>query len=200
MNSHFHTFTTSFFNDNIFCPRCLSYIAIGDIENHSNQHERSNFVNTVLNLHQNTSPYERILQPRIRNRPPFDNPVYRLARLQSLYRLSSPNVYAGEEVGEEDDSQYEFNIYIANLLGDVEVGVTDINRISHLVDESAPEYTKCECHICLEPTTKPRKLLCNHVYCDDCITTWLSKNKTCPVCRKDLEELETLKEAEKIED
>ena len=32
------------------------------------------------------------------------------------------------------------------------------------------------------------KLLCSHIFCNECIKTWLSKHVTCPVCKVDLEE------------
>ena len=31
-----------------------------------------------------------------------------------------------------------------------------------------------------------KTLICNHMFHDKCIRKWLSKNKTCPVCRLDL--------------
>ena len=44
------------------------------------------------------------------------------------------------------------------------------------------------CPICREDVKKVRKTLCNHFFCDDCLRTWLSNNKTCPICLKDLSE------------
>lgn len=31
-----------------------------------------------------------------------------------------------------------------------------------------------------------RKFKCNHVYHVDCIDNWLSKEKVCPLCKKDV--------------
>ena len=33
----------------------------------------------------------------------------------------------------------------------------------------------------------PVRTICNHLYCRDCIYKWLSKNKTCPVCKHEFE-------------
>ncbi|XP_070801198.1 E3 ubiquitin-protein ligase RNFT1 [Pituophis catenifer annectens] len=39
------------------------------------------------------------------------------------------------------------------------------------------------CAICQAEFQKPVVLLCQHVFCDDCITLWLNREKTCPLCR-----------------
>jgi len=92
----------------------------------------------------------------------------------------------------EDD--YEMNTMIADMLGNVEVGISDINKVSAKVE--LPNST-ANCGICLDNVNEPRRLLCDHVYCDGCISTWLSKNKTCPSCRVNLED--ALKDNEKID-
>ena len=30
----------------------------------------------------------------------------------------------------------------------------------------------------------PIKLTCSHFFCDHCISTWLARERTCPMCRK----------------
>jgi E3 ubiquitin-protein ligase NRDP1 len=35
------------------------------------------------------------------------------------------------------------------------------------------------CHFVLKDAVESQK--CQHIYCDDCIKTWLINNKTCPV-------------------
>jgi len=39
------------------------------------------------------------------------------------------------------------------------------------------------CAICYAPFSSPIKLNCGHIYCEDCISTWLDKEHTCPMCR-----------------
>lgn len=201
MNTHYNFFATNYFENNIFCPRCLSYVAIQDIEVHSEQHERNNAVHSFFGVQDEVSPFSivgllhgqrtrraRTLGSRL------ESPFSRLAQLNSLYSLG--NAGSDDENNQQGGLLYEFNTYIADLLGNVEVGISDIEKVSQLVDETTSNQ---ECHICLDTIQKPRKLICNHIYCDACITTWLTKNKSCPVCRKDLEELEALKSEEKIE-
>lgn len=46
-----------------------------------------------------------------------------------------------------------------------------------------------ECQICyeiLESTTNLCITKCRHRFCSQCIFTWIRKNQTCPVCRKNL--------------
>ena len=43
-----------------------------------------------------------------------------------------------------------------------------------------------ECPICVCEHTTSIKLHCNHVFCEDCIKTWMNRNPTCPLCRADV--------------
>ena len=42
------------------------------------------------------------------------------------------------------------------------------------------------CSICIEKVDKGFSLECGHCFHNKCITQWLLKNKTCPVCRKEI--------------
>ena len=95
-------------------------------------------------------------------------------------------------------SEYEANLMLAEQMGKVEVGVKNIDDVSQFVpicvDEKNPDEI---CSICREVLGGDdenngglaRKLLCGHTFCDDCITMWLKKHKTCPLCMADQEEL-----------
>lgn len=52
------------------------------------------------------------------------------------------------------------------------------------LDKSETSAEAC-CPICQEPASSAVKLECSHVFCEDCITEWLErdKDKTCPMCR-----------------
>jgi len=39
------------------------------------------------------------------------------------------------------------------------------------------------CTICFGEFTAPIKLNCGHIFCSDCIRTWLDREVTCPICR-----------------
>jgi len=39
------------------------------------------------------------------------------------------------------------------------------------------------CAICQEKMKSPVKLSCTHVFCEDCVSEWFEREKTCPLCR-----------------
>lgn len=39
------------------------------------------------------------------------------------------------------------------------------------------------CPICQGEYREPRVLLCQHIFCDECIALWFNREKTCPLCR-----------------
>ncbi|MCE5295284.1 MAG: hypothetical protein LLF94_11830 [Chlamydiales bacterium] len=43
-----------------------------------------------------------------------------------------------------------------------------------------------ECAYCLGPYVNPLQTPCKHTFCNDCITAWLKKDPTCPMCRTPL--------------
>lgn len=44
-----------------------------------------------------------------------------------------------------------------------------------------------ECGICLEEQKIGKELNCEHVFCENCIKSWLTTyNNTCPSCRKEV--------------
>ncbi|XP_044078199.1 E3 ubiquitin-protein ligase RNFT1 isoform X2 [Siniperca chuatsi] len=39
------------------------------------------------------------------------------------------------------------------------------------------------CPICQEEYREPRALLCQHIFCDECIALWFNRENSCPLCR-----------------
>ncbi|XP_058810709.1 RING finger and transmembrane domain-containing protein 2-like isoform X2 [Phymastichus coffea] len=39
------------------------------------------------------------------------------------------------------------------------------------------------CAICHEEYSTPVRLYCNHIFCEGCVTTWLDRERSCPLCR-----------------
>lgn len=39
------------------------------------------------------------------------------------------------------------------------------------------------CSICQGEYREPRVLLCQHIFCDECIALWFNREKSCPLCR-----------------
>lgn len=83
---------------------------------------------------------------------------------------------------------YELNLMMQELMGRVEIGVDDIETVTH--DVKLDNKTSIECPICLEEQEKiVKRTLCNHDFCSSCISKWLSKHKTCPICVTDIQNL-----------
>ena len=69
-------------------------------------------------------------------------------------------------------------------LGEVK-GIKNINKISDII-KALDINNDIMCAICQEDINKSdkiRRLKCSHLYCDPCISQWLSKNTTCPLCK-----------------
>ena len=106
--------------------------------------------------------------------------------------LSVVFVNLGQGVmGMTTPSEYELNMQLAERLGRIEVGVSDINAVSELLDSNTGCDPDAICPICqdtfLNIEEPRRRLRCAHVYCDSCITKWLGNHKKCPVCNVELE-------------
>lgn len=43
-----------------------------------------------------------------------------------------------------------------------------------------------QCDICYDNMLEPTRTPCGHVYCSECLLTWLHENNTCPTCRTKL--------------
>jgi Ring finger domain len=95
-------------------------------------------------------------------------------------------------------NDYQLNSLLGEMIGNVEIGVSDINQVSTRV--SAADLSSQTCPICQDsigqdPATSPetycRKTICGHVFCDTCITKWFESSKKCPVCMCDVEDKAT---------
>jgi hypothetical protein len=54
-------------------------------------------------------------------------------------------------------------------------------------EEECAANTANDCPICYETPRKPVTLRCQHIFCEVCITEWLDREKTCPICRIQIE-------------
>eukprot|EP00873_Tetraselmis_striata_P041170 jgi/Tetstr1/461434/TSEL_006543.t1 len=39
------------------------------------------------------------------------------------------------------------------------------------------------CSICQESMSNPLRLSCKHIFCEECVTEWFERERTCPLCR-----------------
>lgn len=105
---------------------------------------------------------------------------------------------------------YDFNILIQRLMGgNVEIGVKDFNKTIKVLNIEEINDNDI-CTICLDNLKNlynsqsqtnnndddqskinvPVKTTCGHLYCRSCIFKWLTKNKSCPVCKFEFENTE----------
>lgn len=167
----------------IFCSICEQPLHPLEVESHMADHRRSlNTLTSLVSLVPSSAFLNRFAS--------------------QLPQLSSISSYAGSDffnfnfVGmygfaSQDFDDYEANLRLADMIGTVEIGVADIDKVGTVIQNSTLN-DDCICAICLEsPKAEARdgrQLLCQHTYCKDCIDAWLEKHKTCPVCKLDLDE------------
>lgn len=88
-----------------------------------------------------------------------------------------------------DLDDYEANLFLQDLVGNVCVSIKDIDTVSAIED-----CVDCDkmCPICLEAFSEEvavRKTVCGHVFCEGCLKEWLSKSVKCPCCMQDMRTL-----------
>ena len=85
-------------------------------------------------------------------------------------------------------TSYEANMALANSMGNVEVGVDDLDAVtSKIVNTDAATF----CPICQDSCGQRdvRRTLCGHDFCEPCIAAWFERHKKCPVCMVDVTEV-----------
>jgi hypothetical protein len=151
--------------DNILCPIC-------NIEHH--------LIDYFLHL-RNDHPETLLTMTTLFLNDYNDNDIFNILQFNNY---------------DQEDDTYEDLSELCERIGNVTIGVKDIN-------DSAPATICLEniennkCPICFENFNSIiskndnfiRKIKkCKHLFCSECITTWLSDHKTCPICKIDLED------------
>ena len=59
----------------------------------------------------------------------------------------------------------------------------DLARLNTFANFLEERFTTCP--ICQNTVNDPRKTTCNHIFCEECISRWLTQRarSTCPTCR-----------------
>lgn len=96
-----------------------------------------------------------------------------------MFRINNPNI--NEPNNSDDDYQHFTNLI--NQMGNVSVGIDDINKVTTI------EVNKIDCPICGDEHEIIRRTSCGHDFCFNCLNEWIRENKTCPVCSLELKEL-----------
>jgi len=88
------------------------------------------------------------------------------------------------ETNPNPNNTYQTLSQLSAQIGDVEIGVKNINNISNIIVLNTDE----ECIICREEFYKNDKMLqinCGHIFCISCSENWFEKRKDCPVCKRE---------------
>jgi hypothetical protein len=114
------------------------------------------------------------------------------APLEFLQRLVASAAAA------DDASSFELNTMLGELMGgNVEVGVSDVERVTTRGTCLDAESICAICQDSIGTGNEQRSTLCGHTYCGGCIETWFNTSKKCPMCMCDVEELLIAENTEK---
>lgn len=60
-----------------------------------------------------------------------------------------------------------------------------LSDVSYGSRPSSTEINQCgeNCPICQDDYKDPIKLACKHIFCENCVSMWFDREKTCPMCR-----------------
>lgn len=90
-----------------------------------------------------------------------------------------------------DHMTYEQLLELCEEIGDHKEGITNVEDVLAEV-ESTDTLLETKCPICLEEFATKREMgqiekirSCGHIFCRDCIRTWLTDNKRCPLCKSE---------------
>jgi len=120
-----------------------------------------------------------------------------LSQLATLQFFERHNHYEQESHPENPDNinpdqmTYEELLQLEERMGKVSKGLKpeEIKQIPKKVYQKTLGKQEELCSICFsefELGNKIRKLPCSHEYHSKCIKTWLTNEKTCPICKKEV--------------
>ena len=87
--------------------------------------------------------------------------------------------------------EYETNIQLAEQIGRVMIGVSNINEALPKVGHAdLPVDDRCPvCWDAFSDVLEARVTPCGHFFCDPCACQWFSDHKQCPICNADVQDL-----------
>jgi len=60
-----------------------------------------------------------------------------------------------------------------------------LQQVHYGTSPSVEEMTNAgsQCPICHDAFVYPTRLSCTHIFCEECVSTWFDRERTCPMCR-----------------
>ncbi|VDK32941.1 unnamed protein product [Gongylonema pulchrum] len=111
-------------------------------------------------------------------------PIPQWARYLSYSVFSTPFAYFGDHFFAIIYVLYK--VCLIQIIGrrwfDSTLRVFRLTSVGTKVSASEEDYS-LQCTICFNDFCNPVRLTCGHVFCDECIGTWLDNEHTCPMCR-----------------
>lgn len=160
------------------CYASNSFNLINFIENINSSNNSGASVNETENEHENED--ENVIYEA---HPPVFN--IELNGLPSQLGEAFSNLVSQMNGEIQGDDNYEYLTELGNSMGNVDNGIDDIDKISKKIESL--ELLKCP--ICMKKKNDFRKTKCKHLFCESCLSTWLEKNKKCPICMINLDEI-----------
>jgi E3 ubiquitin-protein ligase RNFT1 len=79
----------------------------------------------------------------------------------------------------------------ANVLEKLSLATMAVGQVrggTHGTAPTAEELAAAprECAICQDDVRNPLRLICGHIFCEDCVEEWLARESSCPMCRREV--------------
>jgi hypothetical protein len=180
------------------CDYCSTYIPSNDFRYHyiSCKNYYENLTESTRLFSNNQIPSGNNLTEFVRDHFHVERRGPNSSRARSIQprslHNSPPNRNAFERIYSSSygpsRSQFQLETSFFPELTPVYVGVKNIK--DHLIKVTQDEIKDKNCSICLDDFinyNKVSKLVCEHIFCSNCIKKWLQINKKCPLCKHQLE-------------
>ena len=134
------------------------------------------------------NPFDPLMQNRAFNAPfsPFDNLLRDHVNFVRVNRnrMFDPNFVV---VLLDNNANADPTVQAGPRLQKDQLSKIPITKFQKKADVKAGEEEKCPiCLIDLEHNEEIRSLPCKHIFHPSCIDTWLVKNSSCPICKRDV--------------
>lgn len=179
-------------NTLIVCDACLAEIPFSQYQEHIQMHETQE--NPASNQHANVRMAFRFVfndeeLGNVRLTVPDLSHIFPQLGGQVDFAVLSFSI--PEEINMEN---YEFNSLLTEMIGNVDVGFdTPEDAINNIKEEDINNIPNDEvCPICqvnileIDHKSIVKTVSCQHIFCKECICSWLQRSKKCPVCMNEI--------------
>lgn len=186
-----NSITSEEYQDLIPCEYCNHLISFGDYNNHIQNCEAhvsfipnsSGLLTPIRFTGRGSNP-----EPVIHQQPePYEYDFFS-ALDDILDRIQNDNLINIPHINPEDIDNYEELTNLSETIGNVNVGIGDINE--YLIANTYSIEKPFMCEICQTSKLDTFITECQHEFCRECCDSWFSSNKKCPYCNLELKKLQ----------